>query len=250
MEKRKLAVFDIDGTIFRKNLHYELINQLSWLGIFPVDVRKKLSLVYSGWLEHEGTYEEYRKAIVGLYSEHVKGVTEEKVLEASRIVVPFQMKRTYIFSEALIKRFRAEGRHIIAISGSPIEVVSEYNKQYLHFDKVFGSEYEKDENGVYTGRSTFEPSKAKGTVVERYVAENDIDLTDSYAIGDTESDIAMLKMVEHPIAFNPNQNLKAAAEKEGWRIVVEKKDVIYDFTSCVAAGGNSSPDDLMGTVTT
>ena len=32
-----------------------------------------------------------------------------------------------------------------------------------------------------------------------------------------------------PIAFNPNQNLKAAAEEAGWRIVVEKKDVIYEI---------------------
>jgi len=38
-------------------------------------------------------------------------------------------------------------------------------------------------------------------------------------------------MVDHPIAFNPNQNLKAVAEKNNWKIVVEKKDVIYEITS-------------------
>ena len=32
--KKKLAIFDIDGTIFRKNLHFELIDELSWRGIF------------------------------------------------------------------------------------------------------------------------------------------------------------------------------------------------------------------------
>lgn len=246
MEKRKIAVFDIDGTIFRKNLHFELINELSWLGAFPTEVRKRLTEVYSDWLEHEGTYEEYRKSIVGLYSEHIRGVSEEKVREASRIVVPFHMKRTYIFSEALIRRFRAEGRHIIAISGSPIEVVEEYNEKYLHFDAAFGSVYEKDERGLYTGRSVFEPTKAKGEIVERYARENGVDLSDSYGIGDTESDIGILRMVEHPIAFNPNQNLKSVAEQEGWRIIVEKKDVVYDLTRCAAAGGSGSPEDLMG----
>jgi len=245
MEQRKLAVFDIDGTIFRKNLHFELINELSWLGSFPVDVRKQLTEVYSNWLEHEGAYEDYRKAIVSLYAEHIVGVSEEKVREASRIVIPFHMKRTYIFSEALIRRFRAEGRHIIAVSGSPIEVVEEYNRDYLKFDFVFGSVYEKDGNGLYTGRATFEPTKAKDEVVRRYAEENGIDLADSYGIGDTESDIGIFRIVEHPIAFNPNQNLKAAAEKAGWRIVVEKKDVVYDFTRCAATGGSGSPDDLM-----
>ncbi|KKP81890.1 MAG: hypothetical protein UR83_C0064G0015, partial [Candidatus Moranbacteria bacterium GW2011_GWF2_35_54] len=33
MTKNKLAVFDIDGTIFRKNLHFELMNELVWLKV-------------------------------------------------------------------------------------------------------------------------------------------------------------------------------------------------------------------------
>jgi len=54
-------------------------------------------------------------------------------------------------------------------------------------------------------------------------------LDNSYGVGDTESDASFLKMVENPIAFNPNQNLKEIAEKNNWKIVVEKKDVIYDI---------------------
>jgi phosphoserine phosphatase len=48
-------------------------------------------------------------------------------------------------------------------------------------------------------------------------------------MGDTESDASILRMVTHPIAFNPNQNLKKFADAEGWRIVIEKKDVIYEI---------------------
>ncbi|MEI6650005.1 MAG: HAD-IB family hydrolase [Candidatus Moraniibacteriota bacterium] len=228
-KKKKIAVFDIDGTIFRKNLHFELINELSWIGAFPSDVRKRLSEVYTDWLSHEGTYEMYRQALVKLYAEHIRGVSEEKVHEAARIVVPFQMKRTYIFAEELIRKFRAEGYHIIAVSGSPIEIVEEYNRDYLKFDFVFGSVYEKDEKGFYTGGTIFEPSKAKGEILKTYVTEHGLELSDSYGIGDTESDISLLQIVEHPIAFNPNQNLKTVAESEGWRIVVEKKDVIYEI---------------------
>lgn len=244
MKRKKLAIFDIDGTIFRKNLHFELINELTWLGTFPKEVRRKLTEVYSGWLEHEGTYEDYRTALVNLYSEHIRGVTEEQVREASRILIPFHMKRTYIFSEGLIRKFRAEGYHIIAVSGSPIEIVEEYNRDYLKFDFVFGSVYEKDDDGRYTGEAIFEPTKAKGDVVKTYASEHGIDLADSYGIGDTESDVSLLGIVEHPIAFNPNRNLKKVAEKNGWRIVVEKKDVVYDLTE-YANGGDGIPDDLM-----
>lgn len=229
MKKNKLAVFDIDGTIFRKNLHFELINELAWMKIFPVAVRNTLTEIYTNWLEHEGTYDDYRKALVELYSKHIKGCSEEEVLKASRIVVPFHAKRTYIFAEKLIKKFRAAGYHLIAVSGSPIEVVEEYNRDYLKFDYVFGSIYTLDKEKRYTGVAEFEPSKNKGHVVEQYMYEHKLTFKDSYGVGDTESDISFLKLVENPIAFNPNQNLKAMAEKKQWKIVVEKKDVVYEI---------------------
>lgn len=229
MKDKKIAIFDIDGTIFRKNLHFELINELAWLKIFPTETRRKLTEVYTSWLQHEGTYEDYRKALVELYGKHIRGVSVEAVKQAAKIVIPFQAKRTYIFAEALIKDLRAQGYHFLAVSGSPQEIVEEYNNHYLHFDQVFGSIYEQDEHGLYTGKAEFEPSLNKAEVVKQYVYEHGLSLDDSYGVGDTESDSSFLRLVAHPIAFNPNQNLKAVAEKEGWRIVVEKKDVIYEI---------------------
>ncbi len=229
MKKNRIAIFDIDGTIFRKNLHFELINELAWMKIFSVEARNKLIEVYSGWLEHKGTYEDYRKALVTLYSKHIKGCSQKEVFKACEILIPFHAKRTYIYAEKLMKKLRKEGYHIIAVSGSPIEVVEEYNRQYLNFENVFGSVYALDAEGKYTGEASFEPSRNKGQVVEQYVYEHKLTFEGSYGIGDTESDGSFLKLVEYPIAFNPNQNLKALAEKEDWKIVVEKKDVVYEI---------------------
>jgi phosphoserine phosphatase len=66
--------------------------------------------------------------------------------------------------------------------------------------------------------------------VKQYAYEQGLDFKDSYGIGDTESDIKFLELVEYPIAFNPNQGLFAAAQEHGWRVVVEKKDVIYEIS--------------------
>lgn len=230
-KKDKIAIFDIDGTIFRKNLHFELINELVWMKVFPREARDELSDVYSGWLTHEGTYEDYRKALVKIYAEHIRGCSREDVLRASKALIPFHAKRTYIYAERLIKQLRSEGYHMLVISGSPVEVVEEYNEQYLKFDAAFGSIYAVDEQGLYTGEASFEPSINKGSLVEQYLYEHKLSLKDSYGIGDTGSDTSFLHLVEHPIAFNPNQNLKAVAEEKGWKIVVEKKDVVYEINS-------------------
>lgn len=228
-KKEKIAIFDIDGTIFRKNLAFELIDELAWLKIFNVKVRNELVNLYSRWLNHEGTYEEYRKALVGLYAENLKGCRQEQIIQASKKVVPFYKDRTYIFANQLMAKLKKENYNIIAISGSPSEIVEEYNR-YLKFDAVFGSVYEVDEQGIYTGKALFEPTIHKGHVAKQYALEKGLTFKDSYGIGDTESDAKFLESVENPIAFNPNFNLKKIAEEKGWRIVVEKKDVIYEIS--------------------
>jgi len=230
--KDKIAIFDIDGTIFRKNLHFELIDELTWLKVFPRTVRDSLIKLYTSWLEHKGTYEAYRRALVDLYAEHIRGCTQKDVLRASKVVMPFYAERTYIFTEDLIAKLKKQNYCIIAISGSPIEIVEEYNRRHLNFDAVFGSVYELDSRGYYTGGTVFEPTKNKGQAVKQFIFENNISLKNSYGIGDTESDASFLEMVENPIAFNPNHNLKDIAANKGWKIIIEKKDVIYEISSC------------------
>ena len=233
MKKQKIAIFDIDGTIFRKNLQFELINELSWMDIFPRNVRDQIVTLYTNWLEHTGSYEQYRAGLVELYEKHIRGCKLVDVQRASKGVVTFHQDRTYVFAENIINKLRKENYHIIAISGSPIEIVKEYDKLHLHFDAVFGSVYGLNDKGIYTGETHYEPVKNKGNLVKQYVYEHDLTLEGSYGMGDTSSDASFLELVENPIAFNPNEELKAIAQEKGWRIVVEKKDVIWEMTQCV-----------------
>lgn len=227
---KKLAIFDIDGTVFRKNLHFELVEELSWRGVFSKNARKVLVKTYARWIEHRGTYEDYRKKIISIYAREIKGCCQKEVLNASKKVAEFNKDRTYIFARDLIKKLRDKKYSIIAISGSPIEVIKEYNK-YLKLDEVFGSVYETDGRGMYTGKTIFEPVRHKGQFLGQYVSEKNMTLKDSYGIGDTESDESFLKMVDHPIAFNPNLNLERVARRRKWRIVVERKDLVYDINN-------------------
>lgn len=225
--KKKLAIFDIDGTIFRKNLHFELLDELAYMGIFPKDVRDELVKYYGYWLNHEGTYEAYREKLVELYEQKIKGCHQRDIVEASKKVAQFNAKRTYIYSRDLIDKMRS-GYVMLIISGSPIEIVKEYSRIFK-FDAHYGSVYEVDRDGVYTGETIFVPTRDKGAVVKQFIAENNLNLVDSFGIGDTESDAKFLELVTYPVAFNPNLNLRNIAQEEKWKIVVEKKDVIYEF---------------------
>lgn len=39
----------------------------------------------------------------------------------------------------------------------------------------------------------------------------------------------MLSVTERPIAFNPNAALYDEAQKHGWKIVLERKNMIYEM---------------------
>jgi HAD superfamily hydrolase (TIGR01490 family) len=227
LHKKKLAIFDIDGTIFRKNLAFELLRELSWRKVFPKTVRDELIALYGHWLDNEGTYEAYRVKLVALYEKNIRGINQEEIMVAAKIVAEFNAKRTYIFAKKIIEELRHD--HVmLMISGSPIEIVKEY-AEILDFDAYFGSVYEIDKNKIYTGKTIFEPTHDKGAVVKQFVAENDISLVDSFGMGDTQSDASFLELVDLPIAFNPDLKLRQIAQEKRWKIMVEKKDVIYEI---------------------
>jgi len=83
-----------------------------------------------------------------------------------------------------------------------------------------------DANGRYTGEIEFYaygPRKAEAVV--DYAARNDIPLPDSYAYSDSATDLPMLEAVGHPVAVNPDRELRNAARERGWDIMEFKRPV-------------------------
>ncbi|MEK9148141.1 MAG: HAD-IB family phosphatase [Patescibacteria group bacterium] len=232
---RRVAVFDIDGTVFRSSLLLELIEALIQAGIFPKAVRKHYAEAWRRWQARHGSaktgfsYYEFIENVVFAYRKHIKGVRRADVWKVAGRVVDFHQVRLYRFTRDLIKKLRRT-HYLLAISHSPYEVVAPFAKS-LGFDKVYAQVYEVDKGVRFTGRVLYEDVISnKGRVVRRAVAKNNLTLEGSVGVGDTESDIPLLKLVERPIAFNPSRKLYRYAQKHGWEVVVERKDVIYSLT--------------------
>lgn len=226
MRKKPIAIFDIDGTIFRKNLQFELLEGLSWQGIFPKAERDKLVSYYRRWLENKSSYEVYRQMLVRLYKKNIKGCSFEDVSAVAKKVAKFHHGRLFIYTSKLFKKLK-KTHFTLAISGSPDEIVKEFNK-YLKFDRAYGTVFEL-KDGVYTGREEYAPVVDKEKALKKFLQETGFDLQRSYGVGDTDSDAGFLKMVANPIAFNPDKPLKRMAERKCWKIIVERKDVVYEI---------------------
>lgn len=227
--KQKVAVFDVDGTIFRSSLLIEVVDRFISIGAFPEGARDEFEAKHEKWLNREGDYEEYILAVVKTFLKHVKGMHYKILAKEAEFVVDQHWKRVYRYTRDLLKELKKKDYFLLAVSHSPKSILDKFCPR-LGFDKVYGTMYEIGPNDAFTG----EVMDAhlifnKAAIVKRAVEKHDLSLQHSIGVGDTESDIPFLEMVAKPICFNPNQKLYRHAKREGWKIVVERKDVIYEL---------------------
>jgi HAD superfamily hydrolase (TIGR01490 family) len=112
-------------------------------------------------------------------------------------------------------------------AGRPVYIVTaasqdtaELIAHVLGFDGGIGTPLE-EVDGVYTGRlaGPMAYRDGKPEVMRRLAGDEGIDLGESYAYSDSESDLPMLRAVGHPVAVNPDTELLRVARAEGWDIL-------------------------------
>jgi HAD superfamily hydrolase (TIGR01490 family) len=225
--REPLAVFDVDGTLFRRGLLPALTRRLVNEEVFPERVREELSEDYYAWVERRGSYETYDELVMELFLRELEGVSVAELQRCATVEVEAHGRRLHIYTRDMARRLKEAGYHLIAISGSPQEILDLFLKP-LGFDRAWGTVLAQDE-GRYTGEVLQDPFKNKRQVLEEFLEEADVGLEGSVGVGDTLSDVGFLEMVETPIAFNPNRRFFEVARQRGWPIVVERKDVIYNL---------------------
>ena len=119
----------------------------------------------------------------------------------------------------LIEKHRAAGDTLMIITATNRFITAPIARQ-LGIDILLATECERDDKG-FTGRTTDVPCFREGKVtrLQRWLLENNRTLNGSYFYSDSHNDLPLLSMVEHPVAVDPDETLKAHAEAQGWPVV-------------------------------
>lgn len=228
--KRPVAVFDIDGTIFRSSLLIKLVDELISRGDFPEQAKDMYQKQFNAWIERTGTYEDYIGGVIVSFTTYIKGLPYSSLFDAAKAVNEKEHGLRYRYTSRLLVELKEQGYYLLAVSQSPWTVLEDFCKS-LGFEKVYGRFYEQDENEKLTGVVRDEHLIAdKASIVKRAVEKHNLTLEGSIAVGDTEGDIPMLSIVERAICFNPNYKLASVAREKGWDIVIERKDAICEIS--------------------
>ena len=111
------------------------------------------------------------------------------------------------------------GRRVFIVTAASQEM-ADLMAHVLFFDGGIGTRSEV-RDGVYTGRpdGPFTYREGKAVAIRERAAEEGIDLAESFAYSDSESDLPMLRAVGNPVVVNPDAELARIARAEGWRIM-------------------------------
>src|SRR3954452_8953215 len=116
-------------------------------------------------------------------------------------------------------RHQDAGRPVYIVTAASQEM-AELLAHVLVFDGGIGARSEV-RDGVYTGRpeGPFTYREGKAEAIRDVAAREGIDLAESWAYSDSESDLPMLRVVGHPVAVNPDAALARVAREGGWEIM-------------------------------
>lgn len=223
---QKLALFDLDGTLFRWQLYHALVFELKNLGVFSEKTAENIDLALIEWQGKRKTWDEYEIVVMDELKSYLPGMKVATFETAARRVVEGSGHKIYSYTRKLASSLKADGYFLLAVTGSYQEVAEPFAKIY-GFDDCIGALLPRSD-GAFTGPDSVRAVYGqKAERVHEYLSNKDITLEGSIAVGDSGSDIDMLELATRPIAFNPSVELLDVALERGWQVTIERKNIAY-----------------------
>lgn len=192
--------FHARGLLHRRTLVWAVISQMFFLR-FGADeeklskIRESVLKVTKGW-----DRDEVRELVAQTINEVVEPLIYDEALE-------------------LIEHHRAQGDEVWLVSMAPEEIVDPF-AELLGITGAIASRATIDENGKFTGAMDFfAQGENKAVAMRALAATRGIDLAESFAYSDSETDIPMLQCVGHAYAVNPDRALTRMAHEREWPIL-------------------------------
>lgn len=119
----------------------------------------------------------------------------------------------------LIERHRRQGHDLLIVTATN-DFITRPIAAALGIQELIASEGEIVD-GRYTGEPRGIPSYHEGKVtrVKQWLADRGITLEGSYFYSDSHNDLPLLRLVDHPVAVDPDPVLLAHAESAGWPVI-------------------------------
>ncbi|GGZ47516.1 HAD family hydrolase [Streptomyces subrutilus] len=232
-----IAALDVDGTLYEGTLGFSLLDELRSSGLVdPVAVRHVRDTMGA----HRAAGARFRDTTgraSAAYARAMEGVRHEDAVRASHAAWRKVRHRLLASTVPLVESLRRRRFTPVLLSGSPQEMIDRMAGE-LGIAHRFGMRLATGPDGTYTHRFLTLPAvpEVKAELLCTLAARLGAGLGTALAVGNSASDRVLLGAVGHPVAFEPDDTLRALAHGAGWTIADR-----HTLVPLVNALGASSP---------
>jgi len=219
-----IALFDVDGVLVNGFTMMSLGRLLFRRGILPRRRWLKVLADYAAYRTGAISYAQFAATSKPDFALALAGLSKAKVVQAAKELCQKRL-RLYWYAEPLVKLFRGHDILTVAISGAPEECMPPL-KTRLGLGEFYGTIFEVDSRGAYTGRISRNMAIRASKEAVTNALRQRADFSNSFAFGDTDQDLPLLENVAHPVAMNPKGELLKIAAARGWKVITYRHHVL------------------------
>ncbi len=212
-----LAIFDLDNTLLGGDSdhawgEFVVANNIVDAEIYQAQNEQFFNDYLEGKLDIQ-VYLDFCLQVLGEHPEEQLDAWHLKFMADS--IEPMMLPK----ARDLIARHREAGDTLMIITATNRFITGPIAAK-LGIDILLATECERAD-GRYTGRTTDIACFREGKVtrLERWLMENNQRLEGAYFYSDSHNDLPLLSMVDNPVAVDPDDRLRAYAEKNGWPVI-------------------------------
>lgn len=216
----RLALFDLDNTLLAGDSDFEWAEFLISQGVLDRQLHQARNAKF---------YEDYKSGTLDIHaflefqlkplSQHPRSQLDawhQKYME-TKIRGMMTAK-----SRALVEKHRQSGDLMMVITATNSFVTAPIAREF-GIDHLIGT-IPEEIDGEFTGRVTGVPSFKEGKVTRLHAWLHDrgqglADFEETWFYSDSLNDLPLLKVVDHPVAVDPDPTLRAYAEEAKWPII-------------------------------
>ncbi|WP_027965075.1 HAD family hydrolase [Halalkalibacillus halophilus] len=217
-----VVTVDFDGTLYQGNsfkVMFKVAKQeygIKQWSIVGFGVVKSVILgIFKG-------KEAFKHQFFRSFVRSMKGKSKEELQEFFTVLAQNDLEKVNEPLVKKVKEHRANGDDVVVLSGALIPFLHAFVREVdLEDVDTIGTQLEYDSNNICTGRmSKIVNGDEKVNQITQWLKRNNKkkDSETLYAYADSDTDMPLLHMVDHPVVVNPDEDMKKAAKDNHWQI--------------------------------
>lgn len=216
MDKRSVALFDFDRTIYKDYSIFTSTKYLKDNGFLDGRVEVEMMEEYGKYKLGVRDYKQTAEEMIRIQAKAMEGLDFSVMRDKMIDFFAENEDRYFSYFEKILPKLK-ETHDVYLVTASSQLVAEAIEKRFNldgHLSTIYGVADERM-NGEVERSLVGEKGREIEELLVRYQGK-------TMAFGDSDSDIEMLEMVGIPVCIEPTGRLKEIAEEKGWLTVTEE----------------------------